>query len=62
MSKMVEDLDEVNVSHNISSLTDHFQLNACWFMLQVAGLQYKKFLAFPWILTVTWPIDTVSSL
>lgn len=31
-------------------------------MLQVAGLQYKKFLAFPWILTVTWPIDTVSSL
>ncbi|XP_056145578.1 cohesin subunit SA-2 [Lampris incognitus] len=22
-----------------------------------AGLQYKKFLAFPWILTVTWPMD-----
>lgn len=22
-----------------------------------SGLQYKKFLAFPWILTVTWPID-----
>ncbi|TRY66235.1 hypothetical protein DNTS_006072 [Danionella cerebrum] len=22
-----------------------------------AGLQYKKFLAFPWILTVTWPLD-----
>uniref|UniRef100_A0A672PV14 Cohesin subunit SA n=1 Tax=Sinocyclocheilus grahami TaxID=75366 RepID=A0A672PV14_SINGR len=21
------------------------------------GLQYKKFLAFPWILTVTWPLD-----
>ncbi|XP_028846269.1 cohesin subunit SA-2 isoform X1 [Denticeps clupeoides] len=21
------------------------------------GLQYKKFLAFPWILTVTWPMD-----
>uniref|UniRef100_A0A667ZTM6 Cohesin subunit SA n=1 Tax=Myripristis murdjan TaxID=586833 RepID=A0A667ZTM6_9TELE len=25
-----------------------------------AGLQYKKFLAFPWILTVTWPMDTDS--
>ncbi|KAM9343399.1 cohesin subunit SA-2 isoform 2-T3 [Pholidichthys leucotaenia] len=25
-----------------------------------AGLQYKKFLAFPWILTVTWPIDADS--
>ncbi|XP_068184959.1 cohesin subunit SA-2 isoform X2 [Antennarius striatus] len=24
----------------------------------VSGLQYKKFLAFPWILTVTWPMDT----
>ncbi|XP_061826735.1 cohesin subunit SA-2 isoform X1 [Nerophis lumbriciformis] len=23
---------------------------------EVAGLQYKKFLAFPWILTVTWPM------
>ncbi|XP_038140709.1 cohesin subunit SA-2 isoform X1 [Cyprinodon tularosa] len=22
-----------------------------------AGLQYKRFLAFPWILTVTWPMD-----
>lgn len=22
-----------------------------------AGFQYKKFLAFPWILTVTWPLD-----
>ncbi|KPP64359.1 cohesin subunit SA-2-like, partial [Scleropages formosus] len=22
-----------------------------------SGLQYKKFLAFPWILTVTWPMD-----
>ncbi|KAF7709465.1 cohesin subunit SA-2 isoform X2 [Silurus meridionalis] len=22
-----------------------------------SGLQYKRFLAFPWILTVTWPID-----
>ncbi|XP_071782421.2 cohesin subunit SA-2 [Centroberyx gerrardi] len=22
-----------------------------------AGVQYKKFLAFPWILTVTWPMD-----
>lgn len=30
-------------------------------VFQVAGLQYKKFLAFPWILTVTWPMDTVSS-
>lgn len=28
---------------------------------EVAGLQYKKFLAFPWILTVTWPMDAVSS-
>uniref|UniRef100_A0A8C4EQF9 Cohesin subunit SA n=1 Tax=Dicentrarchus labrax TaxID=13489 RepID=A0A8C4EQF9_DICLA len=27
---------------------------------EVAGLQYKKFLAFPWILTVTWPMDTDS--
>lgn len=26
----------------------------------MAGLQYKRFLAFPWILTVTWPMDTVS--
>lgn len=30
-------------------------------MFQTAGLQYKKFLAFPWILTVTWPMDTVST-
>ncbi|XP_067997205.1 cohesin subunit SA-2-like isoform X1 [Melanerpes formicivorus] len=22
------------------------------------GLQYKKFMAYPWILTVTWPVDT----
>lgn len=28
---------------------------------EVAGLQYKKFLAFPWILTVTWPMDTLQS-
>ncbi|NXN52833.1 STAG1 protein, partial [Rynchops niger] len=21
------------------------------------GLQYKKFVAYPWILTVTWPVD-----
>ncbi|KAA8587909.1 hypothetical protein FQN60_001103 [Etheostoma spectabile] len=28
--------------------------------MQVSGLQYKKFLAFPWILTVTWPMDTDS--
>uniref|UniRef100_A0A3B4YMX9 Cohesin subunit SA n=1 Tax=Seriola lalandi dorsalis TaxID=1841481 RepID=A0A3B4YMX9_SERLL len=27
---------------------------------EVASLQYKKFLAFPWILTVTWPMDTES--
>ncbi|XP_040005085.1 cohesin subunit SA-2 isoform X2 [Xiphias gladius] len=27
---------------------------------EVASLQYKKFLAFPWILTVTWPMDTDS--
>ncbi|XP_074551009.1 cohesin subunit SA-2 [Halichoeres trimaculatus] len=27
---------------------------------EAAGLQYKKFLAFPWILTVTWPMDTDS--
>ncbi|KAM9347320.1 cohesin subunit SA-2 [Symphorus nematophorus] len=27
---------------------------------EVAGMQYKKFLAFPWILTVTWPMDTDS--
>lgn len=26
-----------------------------------SGLQYKKFLAFPWILTVTWPMDTDSA-
>uniref|UniRef100_A0A8C4SNF4 Cohesin subunit SA n=1 Tax=Erpetoichthys calabaricus TaxID=27687 RepID=A0A8C4SNF4_ERPCA len=25
------------------------------------GLQYKKFMAFPWILTVTWPLDMASS-
>lgn len=24
---------------------------------EVSGLQFKKFLAFPWILTVTWPMD-----
>ncbi|XP_029314249.1 cohesin subunit SA-2 isoform X2 [Cottoperca gobio] len=28
---------------------------------EVAGLQYKKFLAYPWILTVTWPMDTDSA-
>ncbi|XP_029386582.1 cohesin subunit SA-2 isoform X1 [Echeneis naucrates] len=27
---------------------------------EAASLQYKKFLAFPWILTVTWPMDTDS--
>ncbi|XP_071335920.1 cohesin subunit SA-2 isoform X2 [Trachinotus anak] len=27
---------------------------------EVSNLQYKKFLAFPWILTVTWPMDTDS--
>ncbi|XP_077472953.1 cohesin subunit SA-2 [Stigmatopora argus] len=27
---------------------------------EVASLQYKKFLAFPWILTVTWPTDADS--
>ncbi|KAF7652393.1 hypothetical protein LDENG_00097680 [Lucifuga dentata] len=27
---------------------------------EVSGLQYKRFLAFPWILTVTWPMDTDS--
>lgn len=32
----------------------------CIFVFQVSGLQYKKFLAFPWILTVTWPVDAVS--
>lgn len=32
----------------------------CMFVFQVSGLQYKKFLAFPWILTVTWPVDEVS--
>ncbi|XP_037832141.1 cohesin subunit SA-1 [Kryptolebias marmoratus] len=26
-----------------------------------AGLQYKRFLAFPWILTVTWPMDADSA-
>ncbi|NXT90797.1 STAG2 protein, partial [Anhinga rufa] len=25
---------------------------------QETGLQYKKFMAYPWILTVTWPVDT----
>ncbi|XP_054642588.1 cohesin subunit SA-2 isoform X2 [Dunckerocampus dactyliophorus] len=29
-------------------------------MDEVAGLQYKKFLAFPWILTITWPMDADS--
>nr|XP_020465183.1 cohesin subunit SA-2-like [Monopterus albus] len=29
-------------------------------MDEVVGVQYKKFLAFPWILTVTWPMDTDS--
>lgn len=29
-------------------------------LFQASGLQYKRFLAFPWILTVTWPLDTVS--
>ncbi|XP_047456471.1 cohesin subunit SA-2 [Mugil cephalus] len=28
---------------------------------EVTGLQYKKLLAFPWILTVTWPMDTDSA-
>lgn len=30
------------------------------YKLQSSGLQYKRFLAFPWILTVTWPMDIVS--
>ncbi len=30
-----------------------------FFKSQDTGLQYKKFLAFPWILTVTWPLDMV---
>ncbi|XP_034971500.1 cohesin subunit SA-2 isoform X2 [Zootoca vivipara] len=24
---------------------------------EATGLQYKKFMAYPWILTVTWPVD-----
>ncbi|KAG7238797.1 hypothetical protein INR49_030341, partial [Caranx melampygus] len=28
---------------------------------EVSSLQYKKFLAFPWILTVTWPTDSDSA-
>ncbi|XP_054887525.1 cohesin subunit SA-2 [Poeciliopsis prolifica] len=28
---------------------------------EVVGLQYKRFLAFPWILTVTWPMDADSA-
>uniref|UniRef100_A0A3Q2QIY8 Cohesin subunit SA n=1 Tax=Fundulus heteroclitus TaxID=8078 RepID=A0A3Q2QIY8_FUNHE len=28
---------------------------------EAAGLQYKRFLAFPWILTVTWPMDADSA-
>lgn len=35
-------------------------MSAGLFVSQVSGLQYKKFLAFPWILTVTWPVDAVS--
>ncbi|XP_071404189.1 cohesin subunit SA-2-like isoform X2 [Pithys albifrons albifrons] len=26
-------------------------------MIFETGLQYKKFMAYPWILTVTWPVD-----
>ncbi|KAM4731632.1 cohesin subunit SA-2 isoform 3-T3 [Anableps anableps] len=28
---------------------------------EASGLQYKRFLAFPWILTVTWPMDADSA-
>lgn len=28
---------------------------------EAVGLQYKRFLAFPWILTVTWPMDADSA-
>ncbi|KAK1797783.1 hypothetical protein P4O66_008134, partial [Electrophorus voltai] len=49
MSKMVEDLDEVCVPSLAS--------RSLYYKLQSSGLQYKKFLAFPWILTVTWPMD-----
>lgn len=65
LSKMVEELDEVSVSSRVSHCRVSFNtLNSklCHGVFQVSGLQYKKFLAFPWILTVTWPMDTVSSV
>lgn len=37
-----------------------YEICGYMFVFQVSGLQYKKFLAFPWILTVTWSMDTVS--
>lgn len=65
MSKMVEEVDEVRGlpprrlplslwNRTLCAITGRLRV------FQVAGLQYKKFLAFPWILTVTWPMDTVS--
>lgn len=64
LSKMVEELDEVSVSSCVSHCrvsVDTPNSKPCHGVFQVSGLQYKKFLAFPWILTVTWPMDTVSS-
>lgn len=66
MSKMVEELDEVRrvcVCHTLLRWFLHWDLNCvcvCVCVFQVSSLQYKKFLAFPWILTVTWPMDSVS--
>ena len=64
-SKMVEELDEVKGLQSVfppvfSSVSTPWSETVCLCVLQVSGLQYKKFLAFPWILTVTWPLDTVS--
>lgn len=65
MSKMVEELDEVETLFSSGSIVSvsMFVTEVILIVLdlwQGSGLQYKKFLAFPWILTVTWPLDMVS--
>lgn len=72
MSKMVEDLDEVwsdfqslllllgCIMFRMYVLFKYKCYSSLDYKLQSSGLQYKRFLAFPWILTVTWPMDIVS--
>ncbi|XP_015743402.1 cohesin subunit SA-2-like [Python bivittatus] len=45
-AEMFQSLQNCEVMHKMTETFD-----------EETGLQYKKFMAYPWILTVTWPVD-----